>query len=182
MVHLTKNCLRKAIGRKLLDYEQFCTFLSQAEAMVNRRPLTYVTEDISSLEILRPVDFLNAVGGGTFQLKEGHTDEEYYPTPLSSRDKVLKYWRKHQKMLDHFWQLWQSDYLLRQQESMGLHYKHPKSVVNRHHRLHEIVILSDETLPRGCWKLGLIEKTHHGSDDAIRSVDVRMSDGTVLRR
>ena len=46
MVQLVKRCLRKAIGRSTLNYDQLNTVLVEVEAIVNLRPLTYVYDDV----------------------------------------------------------------------------------------------------------------------------------------
>ena len=45
MVGLTKNALRKAIGRAFLCTEDFITLLAEVEGVINSRPLCYVAAD-----------------------------------------------------------------------------------------------------------------------------------------
>ena len=46
LIRSTKRCLRKTIGRASLRYEELCTVVVEVEAVLNSRPLTYVsTED-----------------------------------------------------------------------------------------------------------------------------------------
>ena len=40
-----KRCLRKTIGKASLSYDELATMLIEVEAVVNSRPLTYVTTD-----------------------------------------------------------------------------------------------------------------------------------------
>ena len=42
LVGLVKGCMRKSIGRKYLSLEQLTTLLTEIEAALNSRPLTYV--------------------------------------------------------------------------------------------------------------------------------------------
>uniref|UniRef100_A0A914R186 DUF5641 domain-containing protein n=1 Tax=Parascaris equorum TaxID=6256 RepID=A0A914R186_PAREQ len=42
LVGLTETAFRKAVGRRLLDEEEFKTLVVECEAIVNSRPLTYV--------------------------------------------------------------------------------------------------------------------------------------------
>jgi len=47
-VGIVKRCLRKGIGRKRLTLDQFIVLLSEVEAVVNTRLLTYVYEEFES--------------------------------------------------------------------------------------------------------------------------------------
>ena len=58
LVGIVKRSLRKSLGLKKLYREEFCTILSETEAVVNSRPLLYVGDDINSREVLTPVRFL----------------------------------------------------------------------------------------------------------------------------
>ena len=45
LVGLVKRAPRKSIGRKLFDWDELATLLTEIEAIINTRPLTYVFED-----------------------------------------------------------------------------------------------------------------------------------------
>ena len=49
MVQLVKRCLRKAVGRSTLTFDQLNTVLVEVEAIVNSRPLTYVYDDMEGV-------------------------------------------------------------------------------------------------------------------------------------
>ena len=42
--------------------------------------------------------------------------------------------------------------------------------------------LKNGTLPRGLWKKGIVQEVHPGQDGLVRSVTIRDSKGTLLRR
>jgi hypothetical protein len=42
---MVKNLLRRLIGRSSLQYEDLQTILCDTEAVINSRPLTYLSED-----------------------------------------------------------------------------------------------------------------------------------------
>ena len=55
---MVKRCLRKATGRKHFTLEQLATLLTEIEAILNSRPLTYVYEEFESGFVLTPSHFL----------------------------------------------------------------------------------------------------------------------------
>jgi len=60
LVGIVKRCLGKGIGCKRLTLDQFIVLLSEVEAVVNTRPLTYVYEEFESGFSLTPAHFLNS--------------------------------------------------------------------------------------------------------------------------
>ena len=58
LVGVVKRSLRKAIGKVCLTNEQLLTFIKEAEAVSNSRPLVYVDEDINSKFTLTSSHFL----------------------------------------------------------------------------------------------------------------------------
>ena len=103
LVGLVKQTLRKSIGTKLLDWDELATLLTEIEAIINTRPLTYVFEDFESGFPLTPAHFLShhaylGVHGSTI---ENMNDEEYQSNRGTSYALEGK-WRQDQKRLDTF--------------------------------------------------------------------------------
>jgi hypothetical protein len=53
-----KTCLRKVLGRASINFEEMCTVLTEVEAVLNSRPLTYVYNEVDELQPLTPAHFL----------------------------------------------------------------------------------------------------------------------------
>ena len=94
LIGLVKRCLRKAIGKLCLTYEQLLTVLKEVEAVINSRPLVYVEDDINSNITLTPSHFLTLnpkIGIPTCDIDDN--DQDFSPHE-SSTDKLLVQWKK----------------------------------------------------------------------------------------
>lgn len=54
LVQSIKQCLKKCIGRKTLNYDELQTLLSEVESVVNSRPLPYVARKTTKMARLAP--------------------------------------------------------------------------------------------------------------------------------
>ena len=58
LIRVIKNCIYKSVGRKKLEYFQFCSLLSDVQNAVISRPLTYRDSEPNNLEVVTPNSFL----------------------------------------------------------------------------------------------------------------------------
>ena len=109
MVRSMKACLKKVIGKMKLSYDELSTVLTEVEATLNSRPLTYVSlEDLD--EPLIPSHLL--VGHRLKNLPDHsicHEDPVY--VPQSSAPVLSKRMKHLSQVLDHFWKRWRREYL-----------------------------------------------------------------------
>ncbi len=181
LVASVKSAFKKTVGRRLLSLEQLFTFLNEIEAILNTRPLTYVDQDINSY-VLKPSDFLCLNGSlGTPTLDYDKNDPDYIPK-IDTQDKLLRYLQTSQEQANTFWSIWSSEYLslLREHERVG--HQHPRVISERKPIINEIVLVKEENLPRGAWKLARIQTVHHGKDGQIRAASIRTTTGKCLTR
>ncbi|XP_042894986.1 uncharacterized protein [Parasteatoda tepidariorum] len=101
LIGLTKRCLRKSLGRSLLDEETLATVLVGIEASLNSRPLIYEHGENDTEEALTPSHFLT--GRKLTTVPSG---------PELKGDKLTNIYRKQQDVLDMFWKRWTKEYLL----------------------------------------------------------------------
>ena len=59
LIGITKRSLRKSIGKLSLTSLQLQTVLSEAEAIVNTRPLTYVDNELKPRKTITPMHFIS---------------------------------------------------------------------------------------------------------------------------
>lgn len=112
LVGIVKRSLRKTLSRKLLMDIQLHTTLKEIEAIVKTRPLVYVGDGVNSTTMLTPSNFLTINPDvGVPEIDYDLNDTEDKPRDCSA-DKLIKVWKKGQKLLNTFWQIWRDEYLL----------------------------------------------------------------------
>ena len=96
---LVKQGLRKGIGCKLLSWDKLITMITEVEAIINTRPLTYVYGDFIMFYIITPVHFLtaNLVTVIPFDIEDDCEDVDYQQRRNSAQE-LTEYWRKSQKL------------------------------------------------------------------------------------
>ncbi len=164
MIKSAKRCLKKAIGKNCLTYDELLTLVIEVEAVLNSRPLTYVSsEDVE--EPLTPSHLL--VGYRILTLPDPSVpdDPDYSPENVTRRMSHLA------KTLGNFWKRWKKEYLLELREfhrtrvEKGIAYTIKKG---------EVVTVYDEGHPRGLWRLGKVEDLIQSSDGKVRGVYVKV--------
>ena len=152
---------------ELLNNESFCTLMTEVEAIVNSRPLTL--EDINNPESmpLTPNHLLT--------LKP----KVVMPPPGVFQKGDLycrKRWRVVQHLANIFWNRWRKEYL----QSMQTRSKWTEQ--KRNFETGDVVLLKDQDAIRNRWPMGVIVNTFPGEDGLVRTVEVRIASGSVLKR
>ncbi|XP_075990161.1 uncharacterized protein LOC142985798 [Anticarsia gemmatalis] len=160
----TKFHLKRVIGNSTLTYEELGTVLTQIEACLNSRPLSYV-EGQNELVVLTPGHFL--VGDALVVVPDGNYEK--------SNTSTLRRWQLHQKMMQDFWRGWSRDYLHQLLQRHKWEYQNPEPSIG------DVVLIKEDDMPPGRWLLGKIEQKHPGPDKITRVVSVRTK-GTVIKR
>lgn len=146
LVRSVKLSLRKSLGKSLLTYEEMETMLCNMEAVINSRPLTYISND-DLQEVLTP-----------FHLLFGHNVIHNSVDVVDTSDSVhtMKRLIYLKNLLGKYWKIFVSVYLseLRQAHL----YRREKSQSKKVLKLNDIVLIKDETAPRYKWKLGKVEE------------------------
>ena len=171
MIQTAKRCLRKTIGRARLTHEELLTSVVEVEMTLNSRPLSFVSSEDTE-EPLTPSHLL--CGYRILSLPDPviGVDEEDFDRPASATDFTRR--MKHlSKVLADFWRRWRTEYLLELREAHRHH--HTSDVTDGPITVGDIVIIHDENLPRGLWKLGRVEKLMVGTDGKVRCAEVRVS-------
>ena len=100
LVKSVKRALQSSLSYGISD-ETLLTVLTEAEGMLNSRPLTHVSTDPNDLEALTPNHLLT-----------GYACRNLPPGVFTDGDLCgRRRWRHAQRMADYFWQRWRREYL-----------------------------------------------------------------------
>jgi len=170
LVGTVKRSLKKALGTRVLSYRELETAIIEVEAIVNCRPLTYMTEDPDDCA-LTPSHFL--VGDRLTALPRSNVKI------ITSSD-LQRAYRLRDQALQRFWKIWTKDYL---QNLRTAHFSIARSA--RVLQTGDLVIIFEQSVPRNRWKLGRIKQLYYGKDGIARvaRVLVKTDRGkTLLKR
>ncbi|GBM12575.1 hypothetical protein AVEN_78349-1 [Araneus ventricosus] len=135
-----KHHFRRAIGNANLTYEEFNTVIVEIEGILNSRPITEISSDINDLEALTPGHFL--IGRPINTVAE--------PELINVSDNRLSRWQRVEKLTQHIWKRWSSDYLNHFQQRQKWQF------VKNNVKPGMMVILKEDNLPKCKWALGRI--------------------------
>jgi hypothetical protein len=161
MVKAVKRCLKSLADYTDYSFDEFRTFISRCAALLNGRPLSRVQLENSDQVILTPNHFLIGNLGGAVD--------------TSTERSIAHRWLRVHHLLNQFWSKFLETYIL---ELRNLH-KWTKSHENI--KVGAVVIEIDPNLPRGQWKLAIIEEVKASRDGRVRQVTIRNAKGTYVR-
>ena len=157
LIRSIRKILNATLKTQNLDEESLQTFLCEAEAILNSRPITTPSSDPNDLEALTPNHLLllrtkPSLPPGLFQ-----KDDLY----------VRRRWRQVQYMADLFWKRWVREYL------PELQVRQKWMRVSRNFVSGDIVLLVDENAPRNSWVMGKVVQTVPDENGLVRRVRVK---------
>jgi len=144
--------------------ESLNTLFCEVEAIINGRPLTKCSNDVSDLSPLTPNHLLlmrelPALPPGIF----------------SEADVYRRRWRCVQHYANVFWQRWLKEYIPElQKRSKWLN-------ETRNLQKGDLVLIVEENMPRGVWPLGVVTEAYRSKDGLVRSVKLRTKSTCLVR-
>ncbi|XP_026093247.1 uncharacterized protein LOC113065926 [Carassius auratus] len=148
-----------------LDSSSLRTFLYEAMAVVNSRPLTTDhLNDSTSPEPLTPNHILTMKSTIILPPPGKFVKEDLY---------LRKRWRRVQLLTNNFWVRWRKEYLL------NLQHRQKWTKNRRNAKVGEIVLLQDAATPRNQWKLARVIEVYPGSDERVRRLKLLISDSSL---
>ncbi|VDO05063.1 unnamed protein product [Haemonchus placei] len=181
MIGVMKSTLKRITRKKSIHENEFITVIPECEAMVNSRPLTYSGSTVEDSVILRPIDFIIPYANVNIlpSVDQEEQDAEYF-AKYSTREETIQLFQKHLSYLQKLWEFWTDNYLL---ELRNFHQTriNQKSFTRKQPYIGEVVLVMDESKPRGEWPLGLVTKLIEDQDGEIRSVELKTTKSNITR-
>ena len=165
MIRATRHVLAHLLKEQCVSDETLLTLMTEVERVLNDRPLTAVDDHSDSSEPLTPSKLLLLRSNTSLPMGVFSKSDRY------SR----RWWRQAQYLADVFWLRWVREYLPLLQE------RQKWCEVKRNFNVNDIVLVVDETLPRGRWPLGRVLETYPDSKGQVRSVKLRFGGSDKVR-
>ena len=177
LIGLTKLTLKKMLGRTFTTLPILQTLIVEVEAVLNDRPLTYLSSDIKDLQPLTPSNLIyghHIVMLPHLLCEDDETTDESFQ--IGGSDTLLRRRAKTQALLmKHFWVRWKQEYLTSLREFHRTTGRNDQNV-----NVGEVVLIHDD-IPRVHWKLAVIKEVVKGKDGLIRSAVIRTANGITNR-
>ena len=146
------------------------TILTEVEAMVNSRPLTYVSDEPNEINYLTPASFL--IGRHLINVPVVPVNS----TEKSLRKKELKNLMIMQNnTLNSLWKTWREEYV-RNLGTVPTNVSDEQCVAPG-----ELVMVAEASIPRTKWTVGIVKECKTGRDGKVRTVRVKTASGEIMR-
>ena len=165
LVKLAKRAVTAITKGVDLTDEELMTVFAESEAMLNNRPLTYISNDPNDIEPLTPAHFLN--NKPTTLILQHELENQH--------SSWKKRWLHCQNVVNKIWKRWQKEYLPTLQKRSKWNDK------KRNIKQNDVVLVIDSNQPRGHWLLGRIVGINSDDKGIVRSVEVKTKHGTQRR-
>ena len=158
-----KRCLKKVLGNARLTCDELLTVLTEVEATLNSRPLTYDYDSPYEGEVLTPAHLL--YGRRLLSLpEEPREEDDETETSYRRRYKYIN------ETLQHFWKRWPREYLTNLRESHDCN----AQAIGKAPKVGDMVTVYEEGVKRNGWEMAVVEGLIVGKDKEVRGANVRV--------
>ncbi|CAH8466083.1 unnamed protein product [Dicrocoelium dendriticum] len=163
IVRSVRRILLSVATQQALTEEALVTLITEAERIINSRPLVPLTSDSTDRPALTPNDLLILRPNPSGLLSESVADE------------YRRCWRQVNYLTALFWKRWVREYL------PLLNCREKWLNPCRNFKPGDVVLVVSETVSRNMWPLGVVESCVTSQDGLVRTVNVRTKDGLLKR-
>lgn len=163
LIRICKDLSKRMLGRKKLNLPQLETCMFEVEAIVNSRPLTYISEDQDDLVPLTPAMFLRDIPAAEFP-------EEKALDAQALRNQHRDLCKLRDELKSRFVKEYLSQLVQRGTEKKS-----------RIPEVGDIVLIESDDKKRIMWPMARIMELFPGRDGHIRVAKLKTSNGTLTR-
>lgn len=164
-IRSVKAAFNSTLGSETVTEEVLMTVLTEIEAILNSKPLGYVSANLADPDPVTPNCLL-------LGRPDGSLPPVVYPeSELLSKRR----WRHSQVLAERFWSTFVKHYLLGLQTRGKWQNPSPDVQVGM------VVLLIDPQLPRSLWQMGKVTKVFPGTDGRVRTAEVQVKDRVYTR-
>ena len=174
LIGLTKTAIKKVLGRHHVSLPTLETIIVEIEAILNDRPLTFVSSELGDPEPLTPAHLLHGrritcLPHETVELDE-LTDPSYREAPQVRKRALVQ-----AAVLRDFQRRWRHEYLT------SLRDYHKTSGNNKQYvKTGDVVVVHDD-VPRTIWRMAVVEDLIVGGDGLVQAATIRTTSGMTTR-
>ena len=176
LIGLTKSTLKKVLGRTFVSLVSLQTIIVEIEAVINDRPLTYVSSDMCDPQPLTSAHLLYGRRIISLPYPKMDKDEIDDPTYCDTLGKTMRIlFSRQAQIFEHFQNRWRQEYLTSLRE-----YHKTTGRNDQSFKTGDVVLIHDD-VPRTKWKMAFVEQLIRGNDGYVQAATIRYDDGRTNR-
>jgi hypothetical protein len=173
LIGLTKTAIKKVLGRARITLEELTTLVTEVEAMLNDRPLTYVND----CDPLTPSLLLHGRLLNTLPYESVDDEELTDPTfATADRSSLEKRTMRLANIHENFWKRWSTEYLTALRERHNPNGKTENTI-----KVGDVVTVHSDDKRRVNWNLAIVLKLIYSNDGLVRSATIKTKGGETNR-
>ena len=155
----TKHVLLKICRNSLPYYIEFQTVLKETQALLNDRPLVALLED--AMDVITPSMLTHG--------KKLHPSREFFgESEIPGKTQAKIRWQHRTEVMDHLYSLCRKQYRMSLQQRAKWFTKQP------HIKVNDIVVVREDKIKRGYWKLARVVEILPSRDGSVRKVKISL--------
>ena len=170
---------KKVLHRALIDLSEKQTLIKEVQAVVNDRPITYVSHDVNDTEPLTPSKLLCGYDVSTLPHPTVDPDE-LDGDDFNDHNQLSKVMKRRALLYEHFVQRFKNGYFASLRERHAYQSKKRESR-DQFIKVRDVVLIHEDNVPRSSWKLAIIKRLICGSDGRVRAANIPTSTGVTNR-
>ena len=174
LIGLTKTAIKKVLGRRHVSLPTLEMIIVEIEAILNDRPLTFVSSEFGDPEPLTPAHLLHGRRITCLPHETVEFDELTDPN-YREASQVRKRAKVQAAVLRDFQRRWRNEYLTSLRD-----YHKTSGNNNQYVKKGDVVVVHDD-VPRTTWRMAVVEDLIVGGDGLVRAATIRTTSGMTTR-